>query len=246
VLTCHFEEPSAPAWRQELQRLRASHDGPARPFITASFACSADDCLSDVRGAPTQLSSPAALRVTHALRSLHDALLVGVNTVLSDDPLLTTRLVPGPSPRRVVLDSRLRVPRSARVLSAGAGPALLFATSRAGPDSEEALRQAGAEVVRVEASAEGVSLEALLRQLQARGVTSLMVEGGAAVLESFFRAGLVDFLAVTRVARRLDNPRAVRLGPATLSAVSAAAPRSEAVGPDVLRFGPVRAGRDGW
>ena len=113
---------SSPRWRTELERVRAALGPLDRPFVTVSFAISADLCLSSTRGRPSRVSSDAALRVTHELRAAHGAILVGVGTVLADDPLLTARLAAGPSPRRVVLDSRLRVPVTARLLSASPEP----------------------------------------------------------------------------------------------------------------------------
>jgi riboflavin-specific deaminase-like protein len=200
-------------WLQELEQLKSAGVRPrSRPFVTAAFAISCDGCLSRTRGQATRISGPDAMRVTHQLRAVHDALLVGVGTVLSDDPLLTTRLVAGPSPLRVVLDSRLRVPVSARLLSSTPRPAWLLTTDRAPQRRARVLRAAGADLQRVAGSRDGVSLRAALALLLECGVHSLMVEGGAALLESFFRAGYVDYLAVTVSPLSLRNPDAVPLG----------------------------------
>lgn len=227
-------------WRAELTRSKAAAVAD-RPFVTVSFAVSEDLCLSSTRGAPSRVSCDEALQVTHELRTAHDALLVGVGTVLSDDPVLTTRLAQGPSPIRVVLDSRLRTPAGARVLRSTSQPPLLITTSLATDAREAELSQAGAEVLRVAADPRGVALSSALAKLRSRGVGSLMVEGGSDVLESFFSAGLIDFLAVTISPQRLDNPQAVRLGPHARAALAGWKRSPERVGVDALFSGPLHA-----
>jgi diaminohydroxyphosphoribosylaminopyrimidine deaminase/5-amino-6-(5-phosphoribosylamino)uracil reductase len=120
----------------------------------------------------------------HRLRHIHDAILVGVNTVIADDPELTTRLDGDEvhQPLRVVLDSQLRLRMSAKVV----GPNTLIATTRAG-------RMGAAEVLKLPAGADGrVALEPLLDELGKRGILSVLVEGGGEVHASFFANGLVD------------------------------------------------------
>lgn len=233
-------KPGTSHWRVELDRLKSGAPPADRPFVTVSFAVSDDLCLSATRGAPTRISSPAALQATHELRTAHDALLVGIGTVLSDDPVLTTRLVPGPSPMRVVLDSRLRLPADARVLRSTPEPMLLVTTALASEAREELLREAGAQVVRVGASTKGVALPAALAALHARGVKSVMVEGGVEVLESVFEAGLIDFLMVTVSPQRLDNPAAVHLGPLARAALASWKTSPELIGADTMFKGSFR------
>jgi len=212
----------------------------ARPFVTASFAISRDGCLARTRGTSTRISGPESLRVTHELRARHDALLVGVGTVLADDPALTTRLVDGPSPLRVVLDSRLRVPVTARLLHSTSRAACIVTTSPKSGAKARALAAAGAELVEVPRSSEGVSLSALLSLLAAAGIQSLMLEGGAEVLESFVAAGFIDYLVVTIGRRRLGNPCAVRVGVRTRELVTAFRRAAEPLqlGDDELAIGP--------
>jgi riboflavin-specific deaminase-like protein len=237
------------SWLSELERLQADfaatpggfESAVPRPFVTAAFAISADGCLSRERGKPTRISGPESLRVTHQLRALHAALLVGVGTVLADDPALTTRLVNGPSPLRVVLDSRLRVPHTARLLHSTERSAWLVTSAGASHPQAQQLAAAGADVVQVPASPEGVALPEVLSLLAASGVRSLMLEGGASVLESFFRSQCIDYVVLTISAERLANPRAVRLGPCTSAALAVwrARSRRERVGVDRLETGPV-------
>lgn len=208
----------------------------ARPFVTAAFAISSDGCLSQRKGGPTALSSPGALEVTHLIRSLHDAILVGRGTVLADDPLLTTRLVEGPTGQRVVLDTALRTPLTARLLVPGVGPVVFFGGAGADAAKAEALRAAGAVVELLEGAE--VELPQVLSRLQQRGVRTLMVEGGARVLESFFGAGLVDYLSLTQAPAQVDGPDSVRLGPLARAALDAwGRPSSLHFGVDRVTFG---------
>ena len=210
----------------------------ARPFVTAAFAVSADGCLAEHQGQPTSISCPDSQCVTHLLRSLNDAVLVGLGTVLAEDPLLTTRLVDGPTGQRVVLDSELRTPLTARLLSTTERPVVLFGRHSADPARAEALRDKGAEVERLRACARGVDLHAVLQRLKARGVTTVMVEGGAQVLESFFSEGLVDYVSLTRAPSLADGPDSVRLGPVVERALGRwSASATLASGVDRVTFG---------
>jgi GTP cyclohydrolase II len=226
---------------EELERLKSAGGTAARPFVTAAFAISRDGCIARTRGRSTCISGPESLRVTHQLRALHDALVVGVGTVLSDDPSLTTRLVDGPSPLRVVLDSQLRVPVTAKLLHSTPRAAWLVTSASVSGARARELSNAGADLVHVEASPDGVSIPDLLSRLAASGVRSLMLEGGAEVLESFFRARAVDYIALTVSPRQLGNPQAVRLGDCTSAVLAdwhACSEHSE-LGNDCLETGPL-------
>ncbi|MDI6771991.1 MAG: dihydrofolate reductase family protein, partial [bacterium] len=146
-------------------------------------------------------------RYVHFLRNTHDAVLVGVQTVLADDPQLTCRLSGGRNPLRVVLDSRLRTPLEARVVAgAAAGVAeapTLIATTRAAPPARvEAMRRAGVEVLVLDQAQQGVDLRALMKELGRRGVQSVLIEGGGTVNASALAAGVVDKV-IALVAPRL-------------------------------------------
>ena len=155
-----------------------------RPFVTVKFAMSLDGKIATRNGESHWITGEEARLHGHRLRHMHDAILVGVNTVIADDPELTTR-PEGPGvrqPLRVVLDSQLRIRQSARVVGANT----MIATTRAG-------RVGAAEVVKLPADASGrVSLPALLEELGRRKLLSVLVEGGGEVHASFFAAGLVD------------------------------------------------------
>ena len=229
---------SADGWAQDWREAVLARGALERPFVTAAFALSSDGCLSGRKGRSTALSSRDALLATHLLRSMHDAILVGRGTVAADDPLLTTRLVEGPTGHRVVLDSELRTPATARLLKTEERPVVFFGVHGADPSRAESLRAAGAEVEHLEPRGEGVDLKPMLARLRARGVRTLMVEGGAQVLESFFAAGLVDYVSCTQAPVAVAGPESVRLGAGAVACLAQWPWRREiSVGVDRLAFG---------
>jgi diaminohydroxyphosphoribosylaminopyrimidine deaminase/5-amino-6-(5-phosphoribosylamino)uracil reductase len=178
------------------------------PFVALKWAMSLDGKIAAQRGRATPITGEQARRYVHHLRNVYDAVLVGVGTVLADDPLLTCRLpadmLPAPrNPLRVIIDSRLRTPISARVVTGAAEtPTLIATTAAAPPDRVEAMRRAGVEVL-VQGHAEGlVDLRALMLELARRGVLSVLVEGGGTVNASALAAGIVDKV-IAAVAPRL-------------------------------------------
>lgn len=168
------------------------------PFVTLTYAQSLDGSIAARPGEPLQISGPETLELTHALRAAHDGILVGINTVLSDNPQLTVRHADGDHPRPVVLDTSLRCPNTARLLTEE-GPAPIIATSRsADPDKQAALESAGATVLRLDCTDDGgICIDALLPALFEQGIRSLMVEGGGEVITSFLQKRAVDYLIIT-------------------------------------------------
>src|SRR5262245_20564673 len=131
-----------------LDNLAQARDRPraaGRPFVTLAYAQSLDGSITIARGQRYALSGPDALRLTHTLRARHDAILVGVGTVLADDPELRVRLVDGPSPQPVVVDSRLRTPATAKLLAQAATRPMWIATAApavgAAPDAAGRLQR---------------------------------------------------------------------------------------------------------
>jgi len=187
------------ARRDHAGHLRRMRDG--RPHVTLKLAVSADHKAGLAGRRPAAITGEPARARVHRLRAMNDAILVGIGTVLADDPQLTCRL-PGMearSPVRVVLDARLRLPPgSALATSARATPVWVVAAPDAPAEAERSLRELGVEVLRAPAQAGRLDLAAVLRMLAGRGITRLMVEGGPTVAAAFVAADLVDAAALFR------------------------------------------------
>ncbi|MEW6772153.1 MAG: bifunctional diaminohydroxyphosphoribosylaminopyrimidine deaminase/5-amino-6-(5-phosphoribosylamino)uracil reductase RibD [Bacillota bacterium] len=164
-----------------------------RPFVVLKTAMSLDGKIATVTGESRWITGEAAREYVHQLRNTCDAVLVGIGTVLKDDPSLTTRLPEGGrDPVRVILDSSARMPLEARVLNQDSEAPTLVATTEVAPAERlAALRQAGAEVL-VCGRGPQVNLDLLLAELAAREIVSVLVEGGSTVNASFLLQGLVD------------------------------------------------------
>ena len=160
------------------------------PFVVLKLAMSLDGKIASYTKKSRWITGPEARKLVHELRRRYAAVLVGANTVILDDPELTVREVPGPQPLRIVLDTHGRVPLSARVFSGEAKT--LVATVDMPPEKEEALRGKDVEVLRLPERAGYPDLQRLLAALGARGVDSLLVEGGGEVAWSFLSQGLVN------------------------------------------------------
>jgi diaminohydroxyphosphoribosylaminopyrimidine deaminase/5-amino-6-(5-phosphoribosylamino)uracil reductase len=215
-----IEDPNPEVAGQGHQRLRAAgitvdiglgaaeaardHDGhfrrvrDKRPHVILKLAVSSDDKIAAQGHKPMAISGEAARERMHLLRAQCDAILVGIGTVLADDPLLTCRL-PGMaarSPVRVVLDRSLRTPGKSRLVhSARETPLWVMTSSLAEAPAAMKLGAAGAQVLRVADAIKptpGLDLSAVLRALAEKGITRLLVEGGSRVASSFVSAGLVD------------------------------------------------------
>jgi riboflavin-specific deaminase-like protein len=169
----------------------------ARPIVTVSYAQSLDGSIAAPGGAQLSLSGPGSTRMAHRLRASHDAIMVGIGTVLADDPQLTVREVQGQNPRPVIVDTHLRTPPNARVLTAGRPPII---ATRHGVEGQAAivLQAAGAEIRHVPTAADGLlRLSELVELLDSLAVRTVMVEGGARLITSFINANLVDRVVIT-------------------------------------------------
>jgi diaminohydroxyphosphoribosylaminopyrimidine deaminase / 5-amino-6-(5-phosphoribosylamino)uracil reductase len=180
-----------------------------RPHVTLKLAISADNKVALAGRIPTAISGPAARDFVHLMRAQNDAIMVGIGTVISDDPLLTCRL-PGMerrSPVRVVLDPRLRLP----LTSALAGTADVVRTwVIAGPDApraaEQTLRERGVKVFRSDDARDGrLDLAAVMRVLAAEGITRVMVEGGPRIAAALVSADLVDEALLLRSSQSIGR-----------------------------------------
>lgn len=171
-----------------------------RPTVTVSYAQSLDGRIATVTGESKWISGDETLEFAHILRRDSDAVLVGIGTILTDDPELSCRL-PGnpPSPLRIVLDSRLRIQRESKICRTITDyPTVVFTGTDTDTEKRSRLEASGIRVfpVRRPSPSGGLDLEAVLDKLGGIGVTSLFVEGGSRVITSFLRHGLVDRLIV--------------------------------------------------
>ena len=183
-----------------------------RPQVILKLAVSSDDKIAAPGHKPIAISGDLARSHMHLLRAQCDAILVGIGTVLSDDPLLTCRL-PGMqsrSPVRVVLDRALRIPPASRLVHSARGTPLWVVTSElAEAPAATILGASGAHVIRVASTPAGLDLLVVLRELAERGITRLLVEGGARVASSFVAAGLVDEFWLLRAPKKVIGPDGV-------------------------------------
>ncbi|MBQ6919038.1 MAG: bifunctional diaminohydroxyphosphoribosylaminopyrimidine deaminase/5-amino-6-(5-phosphoribosylamino)uracil reductase RibD [Synergistaceae bacterium] len=177
-----------------------------RPFISLKAAISLDGRMNLGNGSSKWITGIAARTEAHRMRAENDAVLVGVGTVLADDPELTVRLVDGLNPLRVVLDSKLRTPTSAKIIG-NDGKCLIITSLNPDPEKLKALTDSGAEVAKV-----STNLPSVLKFLADKGILTLMAEGGSEVLSSFLREKLADFVRVFAAPRIFGEGKAINLG----------------------------------
>lgn len=211
-----------------------------RPFVTLSYAQSLDGSIAMRCDEPLALSGEESLRLTHQLRSIHDGILVGIGTVLSDDPQLTVRHWIGHNPQPIVLDSQLRIPAKARLCCRSDKRCWVLTTV----DGDGTVIE-GLEITALEGSPDGrVCLQRALKLLWERGIKSLMVEGGASVISAFLKARLVDALVLTITPQFVGGYKAVNdLGNVSRCALPQLKPFfSEQLGNDLIVWGNVHYG----
>ena len=164
----------------------------ARPWVIAKWAETADGYLALAPGEDRWISGPESRRRVHELRSLCDAIAVGIGTALADDPLLTNRSGGGRTLARVVLDRQLRLPTDSQLVrTAGDSPVIVYTADATGPQAD-GLRDRGVEIVAVPTANDGLDLSAVLADMGSRRWMHLLVEGGPTVLGGLFRHRLVD------------------------------------------------------
>ena len=184
---------------EELNRAYSHWIRTKRPYVILKAGMTLDGQIATVSGESKWITSEQSRREAHRLRSLVDAVMVGVGTVLADDPSLTARVgvrLAKPArkqPLRVVVDSRLRTPLDAHILRQTHGAKTLVATTGEGPTTRRrALQKRGAEVLALPARQGRVYLPALMQELGRRGVTRLLLEGGAEINAAMLKDKLVQ------------------------------------------------------
>jgi len=208
-----------------------------RPFVTVKSAMTLDGKIATRTSSSRWITSAEAREDVHRLRHESGAILVGVQTILHDDSQLNTRLPDGRNPLRVILDSTLRLPEDARVVTDGEAPTWIFTGPNPDPDKRARLEAAGVRVFET-TGGERVNLEQVLDTLGASEISSLLVEGGGQVNASFVEQGLADKL-VLYVAPKLVGGQGAPtflegLGVAEMSeAIELDGLRVEQLGPDL-------------
>ena len=238
---------------KELCEAFAKHVRTGLPYVIVKFAVSLDGKIATHTGDSKWVTGPEARRNVQGLRRACDAIMVGVNTVLRDDPQLTARDEEGRpldrQPLRVVLDSAARTPPSARLLKE---PGRTFVAVAGAPEGRvSSLRKAGAEVVQLPAWKGMVELPALLQALGAKDVVSLLIEGGGTLMGSLFDLGLVDkvmaYIAPVIVGGRSAPSSVGGRGSATMAEAMRVCPaRLERLGDDILLVGYPAGGTTPW
>ncbi len=175
------------------------------PFVTLKLASTLDGRIATESGESKWITGEAARRFVHRMREQADAVMVGTGTVLMDNPELTVRLVKGGDPVRVVVDSGLIIPITAKVLNTGRGNVIIATTEeivkKSGVRSQKnkkikALKDKGAEVLPLPSKKGMVDLKALMEELGKRGITNLIIEGGSTLVASAIKDGIVDKVAL--------------------------------------------------
>jgi 3,4-dihydroxy 2-butanone 4-phosphate synthase/GTP cyclohydrolase II len=197
--------------RQHVEHAHCYQQQRELPFVTMTYAQSLDGCIARSEGETLQLSNRHSQKLTHHVRAIHDAILVGINTVVRDNPRLNVRLVEGKNPQPVIVDSRLRFPLDACLLRDPCVRPLIVAGQAACPNREEQLTAAGAHVIRIAERDDGLlDLVQLFRELKQLGLRSIMVEGGASIITSVLTSRLADQFLLTISPRFVGGLRAVK------------------------------------
>jgi len=184
--------------REQAQALNTSnfkHVVSGLPYVIVKIAQTIDGKIATITGSSQWITGEQSRKFVHQLRASVDAVVVGIGTILADDPLLNVRLVNGPDPMRIIIDSHFRTPPTAKLLSTPA-PVLICGIAGQHPARQIALKKAGAEVVELSGTDEHVGLHDVLRHASTIGVHRILVEGGRDVATAFLRARLADELIV--------------------------------------------------
>jgi len=210
ILTEHGIETRVGVLAEECRALNAPHFKlmtTGQPLVTLKFAQTLDGRIATARGDSRWISSEEFRKRAHRLRAVNDAILVGINTVLADNPQLTVRLVRGRSPTRVILDSKLRIPLDCEIIKTrDVAPVMIAATAQADKEKASRLLKVGIDILEVRPDESGaIDLKHLLQLLGQRNISSLLVEGGARVITSFLRQKLADRVVVAVAPRILGK-----------------------------------------
>jgi diaminohydroxyphosphoribosylaminopyrimidine deaminase / 5-amino-6-(5-phosphoribosylamino)uracil reductase len=212
-----------------------------RPSVTLKLATSLDGRIATAGGHSKWITGEAARAEVHRLRAVHEAVLVGSNTVLADDPELTARTDPPPEkqPLRIVADSRARVPANAKIFcTIDKGPIAIATVETTNLDHWPSDRGIQYWMVAKDPKTDSLSVEELLNSASRAGIASLMIEGGGQLAASFVKAGLIDRIEWFRAPSLLGGDGLPCLGGLGLETVASA--------PTYVRVGVREVGVDLW
>jgi diaminohydroxyphosphoribosylaminopyrimidine deaminase / 5-amino-6-(5-phosphoribosylamino)uracil reductase len=192
-----------------------------RPFVTLKVAATLDGKIATARRESRWITGLSARRRAQQLRAQSDAIIVGIGTVLADNPSLTVRLRPARAPLRIVLDPRLRVPLRSKLLTDKQAPVLLVTTNLSPKSRRDLLSRRGADVLVLPDHGGRIQWKVLLKELGRRGMNAILIEGGAEVNASVLRSGMVDRVVFFLAPKLLGGQNAIGaiggLAPARLS-----------------------------
>jgi diaminohydroxyphosphoribosylaminopyrimidine deaminase/5-amino-6-(5-phosphoribosylamino)uracil reductase len=178
------------------------------PFVILKAAATLDGKIATRNGDSKWISGEASRRLVHRLRDQVDGILVGIGTVLKDDPLLTARIRGGRDPYRIVLDSRLKISEEAKLIGTSPSKAIIAATALAPKDKIERFEKRGVRIFIFDSREGRVDLKSCLSRLGEIGIMSLLVEGGSQVNGSFLDEGLIDKLLLFLSPKLMGDPQA--------------------------------------
>jgi len=166
------------------------------PFVTLKYAQTLDGKIATQKGDSKWISNKKSLVFAHKLRSQNQSILVGIGTIRKDDPQLTTRLVKGKNPVRIILDSKLSIRLSSKVLKKNPERTIIATTNLASEKKIKKLENSGAKVLVVKKKNKRVDLCDLLKKLKKQKIDSVLVEGGAGVITSFLKERLFSRIVI--------------------------------------------------
>lgn len=207
-----------------------------RPFVTIKVAMSIDGKIATSTGSSKFITSKEARTYVHQLRSEMDAVMVGLNTVLRDDPELTPRLVNGKDPMKIVVDSNLKIPKNSHLMKEP-GKLIIATTSKAPKNYVKKLQQKGVNVLVTNSKKGMVDLQDLVKQLGRHEITSVMIEGGAQLNSSAIKEGVVDKILIFTAPKIIGNGLGAigNLGIKKINnAISLKNPTTKKIGKDLL------------
>jgi diaminohydroxyphosphoribosylaminopyrimidine deaminase/5-amino-6-(5-phosphoribosylamino)uracil reductase len=212
------------------------------PFVILKVAATLDGKIATRDGDSKWISGEASRRFVHQLRDQVDGVLVGIGTILKDDPLLTTRIKRGRDPYRIVLDSRLEIPEKARVIGEFPEKVIIVVTELVPEDQIERLGKRGVRILTVDSKEGKIDLKSCLSRLAKIGIMSLLVEGGTQVNGSFLDEGLIDKLLLFLSPKLIGDHRAPGIfGGRGVSSLQEAIPlkemKAKRIGEDILLEG---------